>query len=1493
MGALGLLMVAAGSAFAGALAPQKASADTRLTTSQGQRAFAARSARFLENKGQWDSRAKFVARGAALDLWFTENGIRYDQHPVVKKGAQRQVVDMYFPGGNAIRPVGRMDSGSRSDYYTTGKAVLNARSFQELYAKNVVNGVDMRSYFDGKRPRYDLIVTPGANASKVRLGFRGNNGLSIKNGQLVVNTQLGGIANGKPFAYQIIAGKTKQVAARWTVGADKTAGFELGSYDHSRPLVIDPVIYGTYFGGDAGPDEVRSIVSDTAAGGTEGSVLLTGGTRTASFPTSTGLFNYNNPIGVDAFVARLQGDAYNRDYSVFVGGPGYDSGRFVKLDRLGNVWICGITTSNNFFTNTGGTSATNDIFVMRFIRNGTAALTLDSNGIKRFGASGANDTLTGFDVCAATPSSPTANTEFVIAGNGTAAPVGFPGTHPVNTTTSAAIYCGYLAVFDYQAGTFIQNNNASKYMIGDNGVVDEVRGVTYDSSSNILVIGTAYGTNNQNTDPATGGNPALFETSVGVFASTSTGYDGGRLLRNSDIFVRKYVFDGTRSPYPFSQAGYSGFIGGAGSDEAGGVAVSQNNSLSTETDFNLTFTGSPIAVDPTGNAYITGVSNSFNYPRTNGVYGEVFNQAPNVVVTKISPEGSTLIYSTNLKVSSSQVANTGGVVANVSPAGIGVDARGNAFVTGNLRPNAIGFPTTPGDPNEPSSSTLSSINIPPGLADVADPTYDSPTTPQFPTSEGFIMVLNPTATALQFASYLGGILDDLVYAPYVDNNGDVWAMGWTDGRRVYDRVSSTGTVNHYDTSASLPATLITPLALKASPDSSGPGANALSYPFAYGAVGTSGATTPSTVSGSFARDGFIVKFRVNQPSVASVTLNPATLPGGLGASTTGTVTLSQAAPSGGAQVTVNLPTGTNYATFGAPTSDVDSITLDIPAGGTTATFTLFSKAVTSNQQVKVRATYTGTFKETTLQVIPWLVSLTLPTNQMVGGDPNNLRGVITLAAPAPVGGVQIALSASNSAVQFTGLPFVVPEGQTSAQFEITSDGVDDSPTITIQGALLGVVRSANLTLLPAQLQSITLTPSTVAGGSPSIATITLNGKAGPAGYSADISSSMPSKTPLPANVTVTVDPQTVTSATGVSIGTVPVTDPTAVQITASHTATSGHPATSKSATLTIQPVTVSGLVLSPTTVESGGTSEATLSLSIAAPAGGARVYVASSDTNVARVFAEDDSALPSDSIGTYVVVPEGEFQAVFHVTGRYVAANSTVAISATGGIGAPKTANLTVKAINFTFALDPTTTIGSSSGSNVVTGTVNLATGNATENVTLAISTNNSTVFPAGTFDTSVTIPAGESSATFSLRPKGVSSLQSVIVTLAYGANTKTQTLVVRPVGLASLVSLQRTVRGGGQINLVANFEAETSVAGADLVLTTNLPSAFATGTFTLETTGEFAGQYTRHYSIPAGVTSRALFPALTVKRLSRSQDVTFTATYSGSTSATTVTVAR
>ena len=770
---------------------------------------------------------------------------------------------------------------------------------------------------------------------------------------------------------------------------------------------------------------------------------------------------------------------------------------------------------------------------------------------------------------------------------------------------------------------------------------------------------------------------------------------------------------------------------------------------------------------------MTGVSRSFNYPRTNGVYGETFNSFATTVVTKINASGSAFIYSTNLRTSSGETAVG---FAAILPAGIARRPAGQRLRDGQ-RPRVVDHLPQPdaGRP-QPADEQRAAVDQHPAasqpaarrLPDVPDRTWVSPTGAEFPTSEAWIKVLNSTATALLFESYIGGDLDDFAYAPYVDDNGDVWAMGFTDGRRFYQRVSSTGAVTQYDRFSQLPTCLfpqrasrrlITNLALKATIDTNVNTQNpaTVAYGFGYGALATQGVGTPATVNGAFARDGFIIKFRVNRPSVAGVSLNPATIPGGLGASSTGTVTLTQGAPSGGAQVTISLPDGTTNASLSPTNPDLQSITLDIPTGGTTATFTVYSKPVTVNTAVRIRATYTGTFRETTLQVVPWLVSLTVPLNSVVGGDPTSLRGTVTLAAPAPAGGVDVTLTSSSPGLVTLngGEPFTVPAGQTSATFAIETNGTDVEVPVTLQATLLGVTRSASFLLVPANLQSITLTPDTIAGGSTSTVVATLNGEAGDAPYDVVLTSS-------------DYDGQ-VPRRRGRGLGGLDHRDRAAGrdhqqrgddrdrpddhdQVGDDHRhahrdagppddLAHGDPAGSGPRGLLADARSDHGRL-------GRRSRRRTVTLSAAAPAGGAKVYVTVGNPDYATLLTAatnpvNDAPLPTDATGAYVTVPAGSKTATFRVQARYVGVQRTVAVTAQQSPGASnaKTATLTIRALAFTVSFNNGSVIGSDSGTNAVTGTITIAAA-ATEALTFTVSSSNTAVVPDPNPAT-VTIPAG------------------------------------------------------------------------------------------------------------------------------------------------------
>jgi hypothetical protein len=245
------------------------------------------------------------------------------------------------------------------------------------------------------------------------------------------------------------------------------------------------------------------------------------------------------------------------------------------------------------------------------------------------------------------------------------------------------------------------------------------------------------------------------------------------------------------------------------------------------------------------------------------------------------------------------------------------------------------------------------------------------------------------------------------------------------------------------------------------------------------------------------------------PEVASLSLAPPSVTSGT--TSTGTVTLSAAAPAGGAVVTLS---SASTAVVTVPSG------VTVPAGTTTATFAVATSAVTSSTTVTVSGTSGGATRSAQLTVTPapTLTSLSLqPT--VPGGSTST--GTVTLSAAAPAGGAVVTLSSSSTAVATVPASVTVPAGTTTVGLVVSTNAVSSATVVTISATLAGVSRSAALTVTPiTALVSISLSPTDVRGGTPSTATIVLSGAAPPGGLTIKLSSNHPSIAAVPSSITV-------------------------------------------------------------------------------------------------------------------------------------------------------------------------------------------------------------------------------------------------------------------------------------------------------------------------------------------------------------------------------------
>jgi hypothetical protein len=416
-------------------------------------------------------------------------------------------------------------------------------------------------------------------------------------------------------------------------------------------------------------------------------------------------------------------------------------------------------------------------------------------------------------------------------------------------------------------------------------------------------------------------------------------------------------------------------------------------------------------------------------------------------------------------------------------------------------------------------------------------------------------------------------------------------------------------------------------------------AGASSATFSIKTIGVNSQST-ATINAGTATGSKAVTLTINPAALATLTINPTSIGGG--GTATGTVTLS--GPAGSVATTVTL-TSSDTAAATAPSS------VYVPAGKTSGTFTITTSAVTSSTVVTITGTLSGQSQSATLTVAPAALALvSLSPATLAGG--NSSTGVVSLSGNAASGGLIVFLGSSSSTVSVPGSVAVLA-GQSEATFKVTTKPVTSQKFATITATAGNVMKTASLTVTPPGVGSVNLSPNPVAGGTPSMGSVTLTGPAPSGGMLVKLSSSSRSA----------VVPATVRVASGKTTATFTVrTVAVATNLTA--TITSVVASTTQTVSLTVEPPTLKSLTLTPTSVKGGDWSLAKVTLTSAAPVGGLTIALSS---NVSG------ATVP----GSVKIAP-GATSASCAVKTTAVTATTTATISATLQ-AASATANLTIK----------------------------------------------------------------------------------------------------------------------------------------------------------------------------------------------------------------------
>lgn len=296
--------------------------------------------------------------------------------------------------------------------------------------------------------------------------------------------------------------------------------------------------------------------------------------------------------------------------------------------------------------------------------------------------------------------------------------------------------------------------------------------------------------------------------------------------------------------------------------------------------------------------------------------------------------------------------------------------------------------------------------------------------------------------------------------------------------------------------------------------------------------------------------GLSSTFALTNVALASVSVPPSINGSESGS---GQVTLTSGAPASGAVITL---TSSNPTILSVPAL------VTVGSGATTAPFTFTTNASNVATNVTITAS-DGTNKQTaTITVRPALLAaVKLPHTTVVGGN-SSTDNQVTLTGGAPQGGAEVSLTSSDPAVATVPASVTIPAGKNSAIFNIGTSGVGSAQTITISATYNGVTKTATLTVQPAQLESLTLSPTQITGGKSSTHnTLRLTGQPPAGGTAITLTSGNAAVASVPPNVSVAAGATTATF----TIQTTVVNSNTVVPITA----TLG--SVMKSANLTVTP----------------------------------------------------------------------------------------------------------------------------------------------------------------------------------------------------------------------------------------------------------------------------------------------------------------------------------
>ena len=640
---------------------------------------------FEPNRGQAPSAVEFLSRGSYSIFLQSDRAVfGFPPRSVAKNTSASAVaaVTLQLVASNrkALAQGLELLPGTSNYYIGTQSSQwrTGVAQYAKVFFKSVYSGIDLVYYGDRGQLEYDFLIAPGANPGSLHFRITGTDKVELDSGgNLVLRCSDNSLELHKPTIYQREPdGSRRLVAGEFALHGNEIR-FRIGKYDSRKQLIIDPVLtYSTLIGAN-NSTQVQGIAVDG-----NGDLYITGTTFATNYPTLNAFQAKNNGT-TNVFITKLGVNGNAILYSTYIGSSGFDNAAGIAVDRSGDAYVTGTVGASNFPTTPGAFMTTcpgicNTPFLSKFATNGTLVFSSFMGG----------------------SNSPAH--AIAVDGQGEAYIAGDTASNDMPTTPGSfePTFAGQICTSCFNA--YVEKLNAS---------------------GTDLVYSTYFGLAGPFSTPSTSGTGLAVDSSGNAYL---VGTSGSIPLKNPiqitpvgapDTFVAKFSPDGSALMYSTFIGGDSPFFFG----EAGNFATG-------------------VAVDPFGNAHVTGTSSSCDFPLTLNAFSTdcvTLGYDQKIFVLTLNSAGNQLLFSTFLR-------------SGNSP-GIAVDSKGDSYIAGSTTAN--NFPVL-----NPIESTSQRSN-----------------------SSGFIIELDPSGKIL-FSTYLGATGEGSQPSGIaVDGKGGIYVAGSGQG----------------------------------------------------------------------------------------------------------------------------------------------------------------------------------------------------------------------------------------------------------------------------------------------------------------------------------------------------------------------------------------------------------------------------------------------------------------------------------------------------------------------------------------------------------------------------------------------------------------------------------------------------------------------------------------------------------------------------------------